>query len=1692
LARIRRGVPVSCLLRFVVLSLVLAVVASPPARAADAPAAPSAPVRFETFGRVLRVINPTTVVVNRGRAEGLTREAKDLSIYPRRKDPKTGQYSFGYPVRLARARVESLEEHSARLKLFLVTDPVREGDPLGYHLDVTEAQRDDPLLEVALLDVEVRTLDDEAPIYRLGEIRELPLEAWRPRVLDALVAEIHARADIAGEVYTQRLEGGRFHGKTLSEAFAATGPAEVLAFFEFVREFPGKYMCDTWKLVEVYGTWIVNGSPAEIRKSLERRVKPLMEQGDKAAEEGRFADAEAAFRRGLELLPDDKPLSERLEAMTNVRVWSAMLEKDPDDTALRWKLMVAYFNQGAFADATRELDKLEAAGYQPEQVLKYRGLVACRQERFDEGLRILARVLARGPDKDASEQRVSCQQLKQLKARPGSVRALIARAEQQASLGYWGAAQTRYWSALDAAKTKAEIEQIRIGQRRVALLEDLEELEARTKGLIERHELPFARKLVTRLLEQCDQAGKPGLVEERLARLASTAYDVFEVELALELRREQLRRAPKDLAAHQALAWLLLWRGELAATTAELKVAQALGPDAPYTHYMWARVHLEEGRLAEARTSAERALADKKYAWPRQFMAQFSASGGRYEEAVRWAKEAHALRPDESEVKDTLLAALRAEEAARAISQGRDVARNRLRLVRALVAMTLGEAARREADALMGTPHHEEAKWAIASSESSLVRLPLKAAAADAVRAETPARARIVGLVRARLALRERPDEAAARVTLARALVDTGAFHEALAVLGPLLVDEKSQEFAARDVAELARRGLRALELHTVSGQASSREDYKTAERYAAQAQELLESVGYKYLVFHMARWRASLLSDQGRYADALSLLRPILEAARAEGDPLTLHDMEVGVARLESNNGSLDSMSQALARGRSLCEELDDEVCLARIHKDLGLLELNTGRLNIARQELERALQLAQRTGQQRLERETLGSLSDTARMMSEPKRSRELAEELLLRSRKAVDPGNERFALMLLGALDIKQGDAARARARFEEVYRLGQRTGDTATRAQARLWDGNAALLASHDPRAALGSYEQAVVLYGGLGDEMHQAEALKGVGEARAALGELVQAREALASVIELARARKRLVMEGEAQSELALVEVQRGQAGAALAAANEAVRIADASDMPEARWLAHYALARALDASGKQAEASTQYETAVAELGRVMGSAGEGEGDRERLLSYGRRRQVFEDAIEHYLRLGQTERALELLQLSHDSRLRQMFDSNRLKVRDGQLQETLQQIGDAESRARAAQQQISEEYSKSPELRSDARIAALSQVVASTKKEMLRQLQALKSEHGQLYGLLAIDPQSISDVRNALPEGTLVVVYFIASDSLYAFLITRGQDRAQVVKVSVPPAQVEEAVFAYHDALVQQSKEVSVLAERLHGWLIAPIEAEMARAKTTLVVPFGPLYYLPFHALSTPDASGRPVYVLEKHRLGYLSSTTFFKMMDPERKVRTNTLLGFANPDGTLFRARQELQRITSESYPDARVLYGQEATNERYFELAGGYDIIHFATHGVLSKNALASHLKMARGPLSVDDIVQFSDLEGKTGLVVLSACETALEHGNRAGDEFISLARAFGAAGAPSILASLWKVDDKATSELMATFYSQLRKSPQVDTLEALRQAQLHVLRLTEKDGRRLYQHPGYWAPFTLIGDFR
>lgn len=211
-------------------------------------------------------------------------------------------------------------------------------------------------------------------------------------------------------------------------------------------------------------------------------------------------------------------------------------------------------------------------------------------------------------------------------------------------------------------------------------------------------------------------------------------------------------------------------------------------------------------------------------------------------------------------------------------------------------------------------------------------------------------------------------------------------------------------------------------------------------------------------------------------------------------------------------------------------------------------------------------------------------------------------------------------------------------------------------------------------------------------------------------------------------------------------------------------------------------------------------------------------------------------------------------------------------------------------------------------------------------------------------------------------------------------------------------------------------------------------------------------------------------------------VSYVTQLELVDLLVPSAVGVGAPLLALANPDGTLpaaSREIRELARIRSGS----TALDGAQATKERFLALASQFSDVHLATHGVLdAERPERSYLLMAGTDeasqrLSIGEIASLT--LARNGLAVLSACETALGE-QVPGSALITLAAAFSQAGAQSVVASLWKVNDVATRDFMVAFHRALGSTGRA---AALQQAQRAVLRKPQT------AHPYYWAPFILIG---
>jgi len=254
------------------------------------------------------------------------------------------------------------------------------------------------------------------------------------------------------------------------------------------------------------------------------------------------------------------------------------------------------------------------------------------------------------------------------------------------------------------------------------------------------------------------------------------------------------------------------------------------------------------------------------------------------------------------------------------------------------------------------------------------------------------------------------------------------------------------------------------------------------------------------------------------------------------------------------------------------------------------------------------------------------------------------------------------------------------------------------------------------------------------------------------------------------------------------------------------------------------------------------------------------------------------------------------------------------------------------------------------------------------------------------------------------------------------------------------------------------------------AFNLYDLLIRPVKPHLDTNRL-YIVPTGLLHFLPFTAL---EDRGR--YLIEDYVISFMPSATVFKFCKEKTKKRGENILAFGNPDLKdplldIPFAAAEVKAIGS-LYPSARILTGQEASEQTFKSMAAGYDTIHLACHGLfepdspMQSSLLLSPAGNEDGKLTMGEIF---NLDLNADLVTLSACQSGMST-IRAGDEVMGLPRAFIYAGTPSVVSSLWNVNDKSTALLMAELYANLK---QMNKARALRDAQLNLR------GNDQYKHP-------------
>ncbi|MFX0132695.1 MAG: CHAT domain-containing protein, partial [Candidatus Hodarchaeota archaeon] len=260
-------------------------------------------------------------------------------------------------------------------------------------------------------------------------------------------------------------------------------------------------------------------------------------------------------------------------------------------------------------------------------------------------------------------------------------------------------------------------------------------------------------------------------------------------------------------------------------------------------------------------------------------------------------------------------------------------------------------------------------------------------------------------------------------------------------------------------------------------------------------------------------------------------------------------------------------------------------------------------------------------------------------------------------------------------------------------------------------------------------------------------------------------------------------------------------------------------------------------------------------------------------------------------------------------------------------------------------------------------------------------------------------------------------------------------------------------------------------------------MFAPLKKSI-KNKNVYIINHQFLHFIPFEVLY----DGRQ-FLVNQYSFSYIPSASILQFLDSSQK-KYDSILIFGNPkidyiDNYISLKYAEEEAIMIAKIFSSKNIYLKNSATETIFREQSKYhDICHIASHGLFdATNPLNSMLLLSKDNKN-DGIItakELYEIQINSPLIILSSCETAkAEIGN--GDELIGLIRGFFFAGTSSVLASLWKVDDIATKELMVLFYKYLKYGKKT-IIQALQQAKIDMI--NSKD----YNHPFFWGPFVLYG---
>jgi CHAT domain-containing protein/Tfp pilus assembly protein PilF len=937
----------------------------------------------------------------------------------------------------------------------------------------------------------------------------------------------------------------------------------------------------------------------------------------------------------------------------------------------------------------------------------------------------------------------------------------------------------------------------------------------------------------------------------------------------------------------------------------------------------------------------------------------------------------------------------------------------------------------------------------------------------------------------------------------------------------------------------------RAGEGRILAGTASTffhRSDFPKAIEYANQALAIAQDLHSGPLEASALEISATVYTRSGQPVQAVSNLERAVSIRRAEldraGEASALSDLAYAHFALSQHETAVEYYEQALV----IAHELGDRRIEGSALNGLGIEYKELGKPDKAIEVYERSLALSRELKDQLGEGTTIANLGLLYATIGEYEKSIKYHEQSLAMARAAKYRFGEGVELGLIGY-------AYRLMGQYETAIRYYQQGVAIARELKVRVGEGMGlnelgnAYSGLGSYQVAIGFYEQALVIERQVKNRAVESWILNDMGTAHLRLKQADKAIEYYNQALAIAREIMDRATEGEATNNLGLACLSLRQNGKAISYGEAALVIAREVKNRRGEHDVLFELMRAHQAE-RQPYVAIFYGKQAVNVVQSIRSDNRGLSDESRRALVDHRKETYRTLANLLISSGRLVEAQQVLNLLKEQ---EFFDYIRRDERaagpSGRADFTAEEAEWAD-RYRGVSETLVAKGAEMEELR--ARLKKQPSLAASpdtkqTLDELQKDLEAGNRAFQQFLGELkehfAAKPDRVAsvDLRETealktdlsdLKHGSVAIYTLVAADRYVAILVTPRVQRAYESNIS--SEDLNTKIFQFREAIQDPRSDPRPLANELYRILIPGALAsdlKQAHAATLMWSLDGPLRYVPISALY----DGRQ-YLIEKYRIAVFTPASNARLKDAPRPSWRGVGFGVteAHPGfDPLPGVAAELRAIIREKPGDQGVLNGRRLLDQQFTraaldrELIAGFPVVHVASHFQFRPgDETRSFLLLGDGgQLTLADLKSADTIFAGVELLTLSACSTGLgDVKSSDGSEVEGFGVLAQRKGAKAVLASLWPVADESTALLMREFYRIRETNTVLTKLDALREAQLELLRgmttgsaASQQRGLvhdpaappapqgsgapprpiKDFRHPYFWAPFFLMGNW-